>query len=195
MSDRPLEGKKIGFALCGSFCTFEKAKAAARELIRGGAILTPVFSFNAQTMNTRFGNAKCHIEAFEAICGNPPILSIEEAEPIGPKSMFDIIVIAPCTSNTIAKLALGITDTPVTMAAKSHVRNNRPVLVALATNDALAASAKNIGTLLNYRNYYFVPFLQDDTEAKPRSCVADFDKLPDAVTAALEGVQLQPIIS
>jgi dipicolinate synthase subunit B len=191
---KPLGGVKIGYALCGSFCTFAKAKEAASELIAAGAELTPIFSYNAACMNTRFGNATAHIEDFEQICGNPPILSIEQAEPIGPSQMFDLLIIAPCTSNTIAKLALGITDTPVTMAAKSHLRNSRPVLIALATNDALGASAKNIGILQGYKNYYFVPYAQDDTTQKPRSCIADFNKLPLAAAAALKGNQLQPII-
>jgi dipicolinate synthase subunit B len=192
--DKPLEGKKIGFALCGSFCTFAEAKKTAFTLTEMGAILTPIFSFNAGTLNTRFGNAKTHMEEFEGICKNAPLTTIIETEPVGPKAMFDILVIAPCTGNTLAKLAVGITDTPVTMAAKSHVRNNRPVLIALATNDALSASAKNIGTLLNYRNFYFVPFAQDDYEKKPRSCISDFDKIPDAVISALENRQYQPII-
>jgi dipicolinate synthase subunit B len=191
---KKLDGVKIGFAVTGSFCTFEKAKAAAAELSSEGAIITPIFSFNAASMNTRFGNSKTHIEQFENICKNPPILSIENAEPIGPSAMFDIIIIAPCTSNTLAKIALGITDTPVTMAAKSHVRNDRPVLLALSTNDALSASAKNIGTLMNVRNYFFVPFSQDDCEKKPRSAVADFGKLTAAVAEALDGKQIQPII-
>jgi dipicolinate synthase subunit B len=189
-----LEGIKIGFALCGSFCTFAKAKDAAAKLTEEGAVLTPIFSYNASAINTRFGNAKTHMEDFEKICGNAPLLTIEQCEPIGPKSMFDVMVVAPCTSNTLAKLAVGITDTPVTMAVKSHIRNNRPVVIALATNDALAASAKNIGTLLNFRNYYFVPISQDDIEQKPRSCVADFDKITETIQAALDGVQFQPII-
>jgi dipicolinate synthase subunit B len=191
---KKLDGVKIGFAVTGSFCTFDKAKEAAGLLKKEGAIITPVFSFNASTINTRFGNCKTHIEQFEAICGNPPILSIENAEPVGPQKMFDILIIAPCTSNTAAKIALGITDTPVTMAAKSHVRNDRPVLVAMSTNDALSASAKNIGTLLSTRNYFFVPLSQDEPEKKPRSCVADFKKITDAVIAALEGKQIQPLI-
>jgi dipicolinate synthase subunit B len=191
---KPLQGVKIGYALCGSFCTFAKAKDAAEKLVAAGAELTPIFSYNAACFNTRFGNAAVHIEEFENICGNEPILSIEQAEPIGPERMFDILVIAPCTSNTMAKLALGITDTPVTMAAKSHLRNSRPVLIALATNDALGASLKNIGILAGYRNYYFVPFAQDDVTQKPRSAVADFTKLTDSVISALNGEQLQPVI-
>ncbi|MDR0903607.1 MAG: dipicolinate synthase subunit B [Ruminococcus sp.] len=191
---KPLEGKRIGLALCGSFCTFSEAKKTALTLTEMGAILTPIFSFNAGTLNTRFGNAKSHMEEFELICKNAPFTTIEETEPVGPKAMFDLLLIAPCTGNTLAKLAVGITDTPVTMAAKSHVRNNRPVLIALATNDALSASAKNIGTLLNYRNFYFVPFSQDDFDKKPRSCISDFDKIPEAVLSALENKQYQPII-
>jgi dipicolinate synthase subunit B len=189
-----LSGVRIGFALCGSFCTFAEAKKTAIGLKDLGATLTPIFSFNASTINTRFGNAKTHIEEFEGICGNPPILTIEQAEPIGPKSMFDIVLVAPCTGNTLAKLAIGIIDTPVTMAVKSHLRNDRPVLLAPATNDALSASAKNIGTLLNYRNIFFVPISQDDPAAKPRSCIADYSKIPEAIKAALKYKQLQPII-
>jgi dipicolinate synthase subunit B len=191
---KKFEGIKIGFAVTGSFCTFEKAKETARELVAEGATLTPIFSFNAASMNTRFGNSKAHIEEFENICKNPPVLSIENAEPIGPTHMFDVLIIAPCTSNTLAKIALGITDTPVTMAAKSHVRNDRPVLLAISTNDALSASAKNIGALLPSRNFFFVPFSQDDVDKKPRSAVADFEKIPAATRAAIEGKQLQPII-
>jgi dipicolinate synthase subunit B len=194
MSEKLLEDVKVGFALCGSFCTFSRAKEAAKSLVEEGAAVTPIFSYNASTMNTRFGNAKANIEEFEEICHNAPILSIEQAEPIGPTKMFDILVVAPCTSNTIAKLAYGITDTPVTMAVKSHIRNSRPVVIALATNDALAACAKNIGLLMNYRNFYFVPFEEDDCVKKPRSCVADFDKVVATVEAALKGIQLQPMI-
>ncbi|MDR0947856.1 MAG: dipicolinate synthase subunit B [Ruminococcus sp.] len=191
---KPLENIKIGYALTGSFCTFAASKVACEALVEAGASVTPIFSYNAASMNTRFGNAKTHMEQFERICGNPPIATIENAEPIGPKEMFDIVVVAPCTGNTAAKLALGITDTPVTMAVKSHIRNNRPVLIAMSTNDALSAAAKNIGILLNYRNYYFVPLSQNDTAGKPRSCVADFSQMVQSVNDALSGKQSQPLI-
>ena len=189
-----LKGKKIGFAVCGSFCTFKKAFAQLRGLIDAGAEVTAVMSFNAAGMDTRFGKAEEHIAALEQMTGRKVIKTIADAEPIGPKRMFDALVIAPCTGNTLAKLAAGITDTPVTMAAKSHLRNSSPLVIAVSTNDGLAGSAKNIGALLNYRNIYFVPFGQDDPAAKPRSLVADFDRLPDAVSAALEVVQLQPML-
>ena len=189
-----LKGKKIGFAICGSFCTFKKAFAQLRELTSAGAEVTAIMSFNAAGMDTRFGKAAEHITALEKMTGRGVITTITDAEPIGPKRMFDALVIAPCTGNTLAKLAAGITDTPVTMAAKSHLRNSSPLVIAVSTNDGLAGSAKNIGALLNYRNIYFVPFGQDDPAAKPRSLVADFERLPDAVSAALEATQIQPIL-
>lgn len=189
-----LKGKKIGFAVCGSFCTFEKAFVQLHHLIDEGADVTAVMSFNASQLDTRFGKAADHIAALEEMTGRKVIKTITDAEPIGPKRMFDVLVIAPCTGNTLAKLALGITDSPVTMAAKSHLRNSSPLVIAVSTNDGLSGSAKNIGALLNYRNIYLVPFGQDDPEAKPRSLVADFDRLSEAVSAALDGVQLQPML-
>ncbi len=190
-----IKGKKIGFAVCGSFCTFKKAFEQLKYLVNEGAEVTAVMSFNAASMDTRFGKAQEHISFLEDITGKPVIRTIEGAEPIGPKKMFDILVIAPCTGNTLAKLAAGIIDTPVTMAAKSHLRNGSPLVIAPSTNDGLSGSAKNIGALLNYRNIYLVPFSQDDVYAKPRSLVADFGKLPDALAAALEGKQLQPLLA
>lgn len=189
-----LEKAKIGFALCASFCTFKQAIEQIKRLVKTGASVTPIFSFNAASIDTRFGKAEDIMREIEDICGNPAITTIEGAEPIGPKSMFDALVIAPCTGNTIAKLALGITDTPVVMAAKSHVRNQRPAVLGIATNDALANSAKNIGMLLNFKSYYFVPFGQDNSDEKPRSAVSDFSKIPEAVISAMKGVQLQPLI-
>ena len=189
-----LKGKKIGFAICGSFCTFKKAFAQLQSLIDAGAEVTAVMSFNAAALDTRFGKAEDHIAALEKMTGREVIKTIVGAEPIGPKRMFDALVIAPCTGNTLAKLAMGITDTPVTMAAKSHLRNSSPLVIAVSTNDGLSGSAKNIGALLNYRNIYLVPFGQDDPEGKPRSLVADFERLPEAVSAALDGVQLQPML-
>lgn len=189
-----LDGIRIGFCMTGSFCTFEKAFAAAQRLVSEGAQLIPVMSFNAASLSTRFGTAKENIERLENIAGRKVICTIEEAEPIGPKKMCDVMVVAPCTSNTAAKLALGLTDTPATMAVKSHLRNARPVVIAISTNDALAGCAKNIGYLQNLRNYYFVPYAQDNYEKKPNSIVADLGLVSEAVQAALDGVQLQPVL-
>lgn len=189
-----LDGIRIGFCMTGSFCTFEKAFAAAQRLVSEGAQLIPVMSFNAASISTRFGTAKENIERLENIAGRKVICTIEEAEPIGPKKMCDVMVVAPCTSNTAAKLALGLTDTPATMAVKSHLRNARPVVIAISTNDALAGCAKNIGYLQNLRNYYFLPYAQDNYEKKPNSIVADLGLVSEAVQAALDGVQLQPVL-
>ncbi|WP_455526188.1 dipicolinate synthase subunit B [Huintestinicola sp.] len=190
-----LEGIKIGVAMCGSFCTFSKAFEQMIKLKAAGAELTPIMSYHAATLDTRFGTAEENIMTAENICGRGVINTIPLAEPVGPKKMFDLLIVCPCTGNTMAKLAAGITDTPVTMAVKSHLRNGRPVLIATATNDALSASAKNIGTLLNIKNIYFVPFKQDDFVKKPRSAVADFSMIPEAAKAALNGRQLQPILA
>lgn len=183
----------VGFALCGSFCTFNKAINQIKNLKEKGIEIIPIMSFNAYTTDTRFGKATEHIEKIESICGNKIISTIAQAEPIGPKKLLDILIIEPCTGNTIAKLASGITDTPVTLAAKAHLRNNKPLLIAVSTNDALSGSAVNIGKLLNYKNIYFVPMRQDDCIQKPRSIVADFDKTHDAMLSALNGEQIQPI--
>ncbi len=183
----------IGFALCGSFCTFVKA-FSAMESVASIHTVTPIFSQNSYTIDSRFGTAQAHIDRATELCGCAPLHTIEQVEPIGPKKLFDALVIAPCTGNTLAKLAHGIADGPVTMAAKSHLRNGRPVLIAVSTNDALAGAAENIGRLLNRRNYYFVPFGQDDPAKKPTSMVADFDKLLPALEAALAGVQVQPVL-
>lgn len=188
-----LEGIKVGFAVSGSFCTFQKAFSQAERLKEMGASLTPVMSFNASSLDTRFGKAADNVSQLEEICKSKAILTIEDAEPIGPKRLFDIFIICPCTATTMSKLANAIYDTPVTLGAKSHLRSGRPVLIAPATNDALSASAKNLGTLLNLKNYYFVPFYQDDCESKPNSLLSDFKKLPDAAIAALEGRQFQPL--
>lgn len=190
-----LRGKKIGFAVCGSFCTFKRAFAEVERLAEAGAEITAVMSFNAAGLDTRFGKAAEHIAYLEKITQKKVIKTIEEAEPVGPKKMFDVMVIAPCTGNTLAKLAIGIIDTPVTMAAKSHLRNARPLVIAPSTNDGLSGSAKNIGALLNYKNVYFVPFAQDDCTGKPRSLAADFAQIPAALENALNGVQQQPLIN
>lgn len=184
----------IGFAFCGSFCTFKKTLEELKRLKAEGYNIIPIFSDIVYNTDTRFFKADELKSQVENICENSIIHTIKDAEPIGPKALLDLLVIAPCTGNTLGKLALGITDTPVTMAAKAHLRNERPVLIAPSTNDALRASAKNIGLLLNTKNIYFVPFGEDLPESKHASCVADFSLLSDAVKAALEGRQLQPII-
>lgn len=183
----------IGFAMCGSFCTFKQVFPVMESLAQKHTVI-PIFSHSTYTIDSRFGTAAEHIRRAQDICKTPPLHTIAQVEPIGPKKLLDILVVAPCTGNTLAKLAHSIADTPVTMAAKSHLRNGRPVLLAVSTNDALAGAAENIGRLLARRHYYFVPFGQDDPINKPSSMVADFAKLPNAVSAALEGKQLQPII-
>ena len=184
----------VGFALCGSFCTFEKAIAQMEELMRSGAKVLPIMSYNAANTDTRFGIAQDFKNRIEQLTGNRIIDTLELAEPIGPKKMCDVLVVAPCTGNTLAKLACGIVDTPVTLAVKSHLRNKRPVVIAVSTNDALSAAARNIGELLNRKNYYFVPMSQDSPEQKPTSVVADFEKIPLTLQLALKGIQLQPIL-
>lgn len=188
------EKLKIGFAITGSFCTFDKAFTAIKALLDEGHEVVPIMSHNAANTDTRFGKAKDHIEYLEELTGKQVIRTIEDAEPIGPKKILDILVVAPCTANTAAKLALGITDTPVTMAVKSHLRNGLPVVIAISTNDALAGNAKNIGYLQNFRNYYFVPYRQDAPDKKPYSIVADFTKISETVKLAVQGKQIQPII-
>ena len=183
----------IGFALCGSFCTYEKIFPVMEELTKKHTVI-PIFSFAAATVDSRFGTAKEHLARAETICGRKAMTSIPDVEPIGPKKLLDVLVIAPCTGNTLAKLAHSIADTPVTMAAKSHLRNGRPVVVAVSTNDALAGAAENIGKLLGRKHYYFVPFGQDDPTNKPTSMVADFTKIEATAKAALEGRQIQPVL-
>lgn len=189
-----LKGLRIGFAMTGSFCTFEKCFEQADVLKNMGAELIPIMSENASGISTRFGTARENVKRLGGICGKDVITTISEAEPIGPKNMTDIMIVAPCTSNTASKLANSITDTAVTMAVKSHLRSGKPVLLAVASNDSLMGSAKNIGELFNRKNYYFVPMLQDDCIKKPASLVAEFSMIPKAVISALEGIQLRPII-
>lgn len=184
----------VGFALCGSFCTFSQVIKEMEALISKGYEIVPIMSFNAFSTDTRFGKASEHKERIEAICKRKIISTIPDAEPIGPKKMLDILLIEPCTGNTAAKLANGITDTPVTLAAKSHLRNNRPLLIAISTNDALSGSAGNIGKLINTNNVFFVPFRQDSPDGKPRSMISDFSKTEDAILCALKKEQLQPIV-
>ena len=183
----------IGFAMCGSFCTFHDVFPVIEDLAKQHRLI-PILSFNAASIDSRFGTAQSHIQRLSEICGALPLRTIAEAEPIGPKKLLDALIIAPCTGNTLGKLAHGIADTPVTMAAKSHLRNGLPILIAVSTNDALSGAAENIGKLLNRKHCYFVPFGQDDPKNKPTSMVADFKKIPQALSAALEGFQLQPIL-
>lgn len=190
-----LSGLRVGYALCGSFCTFARAFEELEELVELGCEVTPIMSRNAYSLDTRFGTAQQHAARLYEITGKTVLHDITSTEPIGPKKMFDVLVVAPCTGNTLAKLALGIVDSPVCMAVKSHLRNQRPVVIAVSTNDALAGAAKNIGTLRNYKNFYFVPLFQDDCLAKPFSLVADFKKIPQTILAALDGKQLQPVVT
>ncbi len=183
----------IGFAMCGSFCTYAKV-FPIMELLSRDYQLTPIFSEASSQIDSRFGTAREHLELAREICGRPPLCTIGQAEPIGPKKLLDLLVVAPCTGNTLAKLAHSIADGPVTMAVKSHLRNGRPVLIAVSTNDALAGAAENIGKLMGRKHYYFVPFGQDDPTGKPTSMVADFSLIPQALEAALEGRQLQPVL-
>lgn len=183
----------VGFAICGSFCTFSKIFPLMEKLSREHNVI-PIFSQNAYTIDSRFGSAEAHIQRATEICGREPIHTITQAEPIGPKKQLDVLIIAPCTGNTLAKLAHSIADGPVTMAAKSHLRNGRPVLLAVSTNDGLAGAAENIGRLMARKNYYFVPFGQDDPIGKPTSLVADFDRIPEALRSAAEGTQIQPML-
>lgn len=189
-----LKGKHIGVALTGSFCTYEKAFKELERLVAEGAIVQTIFSDASGTLDSRFGRAKDFVERAEALTGHKPMMTIPEAEPIGPGSLLDILVIFPCTGNTIAKLANGITDTPVLMAAKAHLRNDKPLLISISTNDALGMNMKNIGLLLNAKNIYFIPFGQDNPKTKPNSMIAHTELLIPALEAALEGRQYQPII-
>ncbi len=183
----------IGFAMTGSFCTFSQVFPVMEVLAREHRVI-PIFSQNVCTIDSRFGEAAVHRRRAEELCGEVPICTVADAEPIGPKKLLDMLVVAPCTGNTLAKLAHSIADTPVTMAVKSHLRNSRPVVIAVSTNDALAGAAENIGKLLGRKHYYFVPFGQDDPQKKPTSMVACFDKIPETVAEALQGRQIQPLI-
>jgi len=189
-----LQGKAIGFALTGSFCTIAEALTQLRALAATGAEIVPILSFAVDTTDTRFGTAQSIKDAIWEATGKAVIASIAEAEPIGPKKLLDAIIVCPCTGNTVAKIAGGITDTPVTMAVKAHLRNKRPVVLAISTNDGLSANAQNIGRLLNTRGIYFVPFGQDDAQNKNTSLVADNAQAVETLEKALEGEQLQPLL-
>ena len=186
--------ERVGFALCGSFCTHTRVLGELEKLCGEYETVVPIVSEICQATSTRFGTARELIARVEGLTGHKVIGSIAEAEPLGPKSLLDVLVVAPCTGNTLGKLAAGITDTVVTMAAKAHLRNSRPVVIALASNDGLSGAARNIGELLARKNYYFVPFGQDDPEVKPSSLVADFSRIGETVDAALQGRQIQPLL-
>lgn len=185
---------RIAFAITGSYCTFERAIEQMSGLKAMGFDILPVMSFNAYNLDTRFGKATEFRSRIEKICGKKIIADLVSAEPIGPERLADVMLVLPCTGNTLSKLRNGIYDTPVTLSVKSHLRNEAPVVIGISTNDALSNTAKNIGELLNYRNYYFIPFAQDDSSKKPRSLVCDFDKAYDTVMCALEGRQIQPMM-
>lgn len=190
-----LGGKRVGFAFTGSFCTFKTVIDELKNVKKENADILPIMSFNSYNLDTKFGKAEDFINEIKEITEKAEIIhTIQGAEPIGPKKLTDVMVIAPCTGNTLAKLANGITDSPVLMATKSHLRNNLPVVIGISTNDGLSGSAENIGKLLNRNNYYFIPFRQDNPITKPRSLVADFKYLIPTIEQALEGEQIEPIL-
>ena len=189
-----MEQLRVGFAFCGSFCTYTRAMEALEKVKARFGDITPIVSEASAACDTRFGNAHDFMREMERICDRRVISSVVEAEPIGPKKLLDALVICPCTGNTLGKLASGIADSTVTLAAKAHLRNGRPLILAVSTNDGLASSAKSIGILLDKKHVYFVPFRQDDPAGKPTSLVADFTLVPDTVAAALEGRQIQPML-
>lgn len=188
------DGLRVGLAVTGSFCTHRNIAAVADNLVKRGAVVYPILSYSSSETSTRFMTREELYDTLVRITGHEPICTIKEAEPIGPKKLLDVLAVVPCTGNTISKLANAITDTPVLMACKSHLRNNRPVVIAVSTNDGLSANAKNIGALLGMKNYYFVPFRQDDSVKKPFSLLADFSLVNETIALALEGKQIQPIL-
>lgn len=189
-----LDGVKVGIGITGSFCTLDKIVEEIQKLINEGADVYPVLSFNVNNLDTRFGKAEYWKKEIENITGKAVISTIQDAEPIGPKGFLDIFVIAPCTGNTLAKIANGITDTPVCMAWKAHLRNNKPALIGISTNDGISANGKNLGLLMNMNNIYFVPFGQDDAVKKQNSIISKYDLLIPSILEALEGRQIQPVI-
>lgn len=184
----------FGYALTGSFCTFERSVKQIENLVNRGINVLPIMSYNAYLTDTRFGTAQYFKEKIEKITGNKIISSLTDAEPIGPKNLTDLMIVLPCSGNTLSKLRNGIYDTPVTLAVKSHLRNQKPVLIGVSSNDSLSSSAKNIGELLNYKHYYFIPMTQDNPENKPFSIVCDFERVYESALSALKGEQIQPII-
>ena len=189
-----VEGLNIGFAITGSFCTYSKIIEEIKKLVDAKANVIPIFSTNASSMDTRFGNAKEWINKIEKMTGNKSILTIQDAEPIGPNGLLDVLVVAPCTGNTISKLANAITDTPVLMAAKAHLRGMKPIVIGISTNDGLGMNARNLGILLNTKYYYFVPFGQDSPYVKGNSLVARMDMIVSTIEMAIAGKQIQPLI-
>lgn len=189
-----MDNINLGYALCGSFCTLEKSMQVLETLAKESVKIRPIMSEMVYRTDTRFGKAAHFRQRVEELCNEPIIHDIAGAEPIGPKNLLDIILVCPCTGNTLAKIALGITDTPVTMAVKAHLRNDKPVVIALASNDALGAGGKNLGLLHNIKNIYFVPYRQDDPTGKQNSLVCDFSLTEKTLEAALQGRQLQPVV-
>lgn len=189
-----ISGKNIGIALTGSYCTFDKVFPQIERLVKENANIYTIFSYQSQTTDTRFGKSADFIRLAKEITGNNPITTIVEAEELGPNNTLDAVVVAPCSGNTLAKMANAITDSPVLMATKGLLRNNKPVILAVSTNDALGNNLKNIGMLINIKNVYFVPFGQDNYKRKPYSMVAQFDLILPTIEKALEGVQIQPIV-
>ncbi|MCX7842212.1 MAG: dipicolinate synthase subunit B [Clostridia bacterium] len=189
-----LEGLKIGFGITGSFCTFSAVLPEIDKIVKEGAFVTPIISEAVDSFDTRFGKSEDIKQKLKAITGNDVIATIVDAEPIGPKAMLDVMVVAPCTGNTIAKICNAITDSPVTMACKAHLRNCKPVVIAISTNDGLGANAKNIGQLLNTKNIYLVPFGQDNPAIKPNSLVSKVELLIPTILEAINGKQLQPVL-
>ena len=183
----------VGFAMSGSFCTFDRVLMQVKELVGMGMEVTPILSFNASTLDTRFGKAEDFRRRLIELTGRDPMTTLTDVEPIGPKGLFDVWVVAPCTGTTLGRLANGLSDSPVSLAVKSHLRRSRPVVLAVSTNDALGASMRNIALLKNTKNIYFVPMSQDDAVNKPNSLVADFTRIPDTIAAAMSGMQLQPL--
>lgn len=189
--DKPL---RVGFAISGSFCTFARILEEIETLNAAGMDITPILSFNAATLDTRFGTAAEFTEKLTELTGHRPLTTLTEVEPIGPKALFDVLVCAPCTGSTLARLACGLSDTPVSLAVKSHLRRSRPVVIAVSTNDALGASMRNIALLKNTKHLYFVPLRQDDPVNKPNSLVADFSLIESTIAAARAGTQIQPLL-
>ena len=187
--------KNVGIAITGSFCTFDKAFAQIEHLVEENANVFTIFSEIAQSTDTRFGNARSFLARAEGITGNKPILTITEAEKLGPNNLLDIIAVAPCTGNTLSKMANAITDTPVLMAVKSLLRNNKPIVIGISTNDALSNNLSNIAALINKKNIYFIPFGQDNFNSKPNSMIAEYNLLIPTLEYALDGKQIQPVIT
>ena len=183
----------LGYAFCGSFCTHQRSLEELQKLIDAGYDVLPIFSDSVWTTDTRFGTALALKERVESICHKSVIHTVVDAEPIGPKTRLDALIVCPCTGNTLAKLASGITDTPVTMAAKAHLRQSRPLLISLATNDAMSANLKNISTMLEKKGVFFVPMKQDDCQKKPHSLVSEFEMIPECLVSALNGKQERPL--